>query len=156
MSHNGKSSTELKKVKAELTETQDKLLRAYAENQNIQKRMEKERHHLLEEIQKKYLTELIDLLELLKQAYDDKNPKEGIKLLLNNIESFLKKENITTIESVGKPFDYNLHHALCTIENEECDDNIVVEEIKKGYMLDNKLLRPAHVVVSKKKKNEGE
>jgi molecular chaperone GrpE len=52
---------------------------------------------------------------------------------------------------VGKKFDHNFHHALTTLEKNDCDDNTILEEVKKGYMMNDKLLRPSHVVVSKKK-----
>ena len=148
------SKKEIKKLKQELKEKEEKLLRSYADLQNYQKRMEKELALREEETKKKYLSELIDLHELLKKAYDDKNPKEGLKLLINNIEKFFEKEQIKYIECIGKKFDHNLHHAVTTIEIEDCEDDIIIEEIKKGYMFNEKLLRPSHVIVVKNEKNE--
>jgi molecular chaperone GrpE len=144
---------ELKKLKSELKENNDKLLRAYADLQNLQKRMEKELSCKEEEIKKKYLIELIDLTELLKQAYKDTNPKQGLKAILNNLHAFMEKEQITPIECVGKEFDHTCHHALSTVEKDDCEDGIIVDEIKKGYHLGDKLLRPAQVIVAKKKEN---
>ena len=85
---------EIKKLKQELKEKEEKLLRSYADLQNYQKRMEKEQNFRDEETKKKYLSELIDLNEILKKAYDDNNPKEGLKLMINNIENFFEKEQI--------------------------------------------------------------
>ena len=93
----------------------------------------------------------VKIYELLKKASKDKNPKEGLKLLISNIEKFMEKEQIKPIDCIGQKFDHNLHHAITTIEKNECDDNIVIEEVKKGYILNDKLLRPSHVIVSKKK-----
>jgi molecular chaperone GrpE len=142
---------DIKKLKQDLKEKEDKLLRSYADFQNYQKRMEKELQIKEEETKKKYLSELLDLNELLKKAYADNYPKKGLKLILNNIENFFEKEQIKSIECVGEKFDHNLHHAVTTIEKDDCEDETIVEEVKKGYMVNNKLLRPSHVIVVKKK-----
>lgn len=142
---------EVDKLRKELKEKDQQLLRSIADFQNYQKRMEKELILKEEETKKKYISELIDLNELLKKAYEDNNPKEGLKLLINNIENFFEKEKIKCIDSVGKKFDHNLHHAITTLEKEDCENDTIIEEVKKGYMMNDKLLRPSHVVVSKKK-----
>ena len=74
---------------------------------------------------------------------------------MNNVESFFEKEQIRYIECIGKKFDHNLHHAVTAINKEDCEDNIIVEEVKKGYMFNEKLLRPSQVIVVKnEKKND--
>jgi molecular chaperone GrpE len=142
---------ELQKLKAEAAEKNDKYLRTLADFQNYQKRMEKEIISREDELKKKYLLELLDFRELLKKAAEDPAPKEGVKLLLENIDKFLKKEGITYIDCKGKPFNYQFHNAVSTIEQSDCVDGIILDEIKKGYMVGEKLLRPAHVIVTKKK-----
>jgi len=155
-----KDSNELqkenKKLKFELKEKEDKLLRSYADFQNLKKRTEKELRLREEEIKKKYILELLDLNELLKKAYDDKNPKEGLKLMINNINNFFEKEQIKSINCIGEKFNHNFHHAITTIEKDDCEDETIVEEVKKGYILNDKLLRPSHVIVSKKKEKNKE
>ena len=145
---------EIKTLKHELKEKDDKLMRSYADFQNLQKRMEKELLIKEEEIKKKFLSELLDLNELLKKAYEDNDPKEGLKLMINNIENFFEKEQIKSIDCVGEKFDHNLHHAVNTIEKDDCEDETIVEEVKKGYLVNNKLLRPSQVIVAKNKKND--
>jgi molecular chaperone GrpE len=142
---------EVEKLKKDMKEKDQQLLRSIADFQNYQKRMNKELILREEETKKKYITELIDLNELLKKALEDNNPKEGLKLMVNNIENFFEKENIKYIDCVGKKFDHNFHHALTTLEKDDCEDNTIIEEVKKGYMMNDKLLRPSQVVVSKKK-----
>ncbi len=137
-------------LQKELDEKQKKILRLLADYQNLQKRMEKELLHKEKEIRNKYLSELLTLHELLQIAFDDANPKEGLRILLQNIEQFLEKEHIQPIECIGKPFDHNCHHAVTTIEKQDCTDNEIVEEIKKGYFIGDELLRPAQVIVAKK------
>ncbi|UCH71604.1 MAG: nucleotide exchange factor GrpE [Thermoplasmatales archaeon] len=153
-SSNKKADTfrnEIKKLKQEIKEKENKLLRSYADFQNYQKRMQKELKLKGEEIKRKYLLELIDLNELLKKAYGDDDPKTGLKLMLNNIEKFFEQEQIKHINCIGKKFDHNLHHAITAIEKEDCDDQTIIEEVKKGYMINDKILRPSQVIVAKKK-----
>jgi molecular chaperone GrpE len=135
----------------EFMDKNDRYLRTLADFQNYQKRMEKELQAQNEDIKKKYLLELLDLTELLKKAYEDSNPKTGLKLILENLDKFLEKEGITYIDCKGKPFNYQLHNAISTIEQSECVDGTILDEIKKGYLVGEKLLRPARVIVAKKK-----
>ncbi len=143
----------IEQLQAELKEKKDKLLRSYADFENYQKRMEKEHCQIKLDSKTKYISELIDLKELLLKALDDERPKEGLRLILKQIEQFFDQENICSIECVGKPFNHQHHHAVTTIEKDDCEENMVIEEIKKGYMVDDKVVRPSHVIVSKKKEN---
>ncbi|MFH1101597.1 MAG: nucleotide exchange factor GrpE [Methanobacteriota archaeon] len=138
-------------LQQQLQEKQDKLLRAYADLQNQQKRSEKEWIAKEDELKKKYLTELLDVYEIIQKAFQDTDPKTGLKLLLQNMEKFFEHEHVTYIECTGKPFNPQLHHAISTTEKNDCGDDTIVEEIKKGYLLGEKLLRPSQVVVAKKK-----
>ena len=141
----------LQQLQQELKEKNDKLLRSYADLQNYQKRMEKEISAKEEEIKRKYLLEIIDLHELLKKAYEDNDPKQGLKLILDNLEKFLEREQIKYIDCRGKTFDHTIHHAISTIEKDNCMDGEIIEELKKGYCCGETLLRPSQVVVAKKK-----
>ncbi len=146
-----KLEEEKTRLHQELNDKNDKYLRTLADFQNYQKRMEKELQAQKEDIKKKYLLELLDLTELLKKASEDPNPKSGLNLILENLDKFLEKEGITYIDCKGKPFNYQFHNAVSTIEQSECVDGIILEEIKKGYLVGEKLLRPARVIVAKKK-----
>jgi len=146
-----KLKSEINKLKQELKDKDNKLLRSYADLQNYMKRTEKESQYRENETKKKYLSELIELKELLKKAYEDKDPRAGLQLMLNNLENFFEKEQIKCIDCVGKTFDHNIHYAVNTIEKNDCQDGTIVEEVKKGYLIDNKLLRPSQVIVAKNK-----
>jgi molecular chaperone GrpE len=145
-------SNEIENLKKELKNKEDQFLRSIADYQNYQKRIEKETELIKEETKKKYLSELIDLNELLKKAYEDNNPKDGLKLMINNIEKLFEKEQIKCIDCVGKKFDHNIHHAVTTVNKDDCEDNLIIEEVKKGYTINEKLLRPSKVIVVKKEK----
>ena len=141
----------LQQLQQELKEKNDKLLRSYADLQNYQKRMEKEIVARDEELKKKYLVEIIDLYEMLKKAYEDNDPKSGLKLLLNHLDAFFEREQVKYVDCVGKTFDHTIHHAISTVEKENCIDGEIIKEAKKGYYLGEKLLRPSQVIVAKKK-----
>lgn len=147
-----KFKKEIKELKKELIEKNDKLLRSYADIQNFQKRSEKALQIKEDETKIKYVYELVELSELLKQAYKDNDPKIGIKLIIDNLEKFFEKEQIKFIDCVGKQFDHNLHHAVTVIDKKDCQDGIILKEVKRGYFIKNKLMRPSQVIVSKKNK----
>lgn len=136
-------------LKKELEERQDKLLRAYADLQNYRRRMEKELSDCENETKKKYLEKLVDFREYLRQAAEDNNPKEGIRSVRQDLDQFLEKEDIQYIDCIGKPFDHSLHHAVTTVEQNDCREDVVVDEVKKGYKIGGTLLRPSHVIVAK-------
>jgi molecular chaperone GrpE len=142
---------ELQKLKQEVTEKNDRYLRTLADYQNYQKRMEKETSCREDELKRKYLLELLDFQELLKKAVEDPNPKEGLQLLITSFEKFFEKEGVNYIDSKGKPFDHTYHHAISVVEKNDCNDGTVIEEVKKGYMIGGKVLRPSQVIVTKKK-----
>jgi molecular chaperone GrpE len=145
---------EIHQLKDELKQKNDSLLRCLADFDNYKKRVIKEQQALERDIKKHYLLELLDFKELLLQVLEDDNPKEGLRILLNQLEQFFELENIKYIECIDKPFNHQLHDAKATVEQADGEDNIIIDEIKKGYMVDDYVLRPSHVVVSKKKCEE--
>ncbi|MEM0493399.1 MAG: nucleotide exchange factor GrpE [Candidatus Thermoplasmatota archaeon] len=147
-----KTGGRVSQLQKELKDTNDKLIRAYAEMQNMQKRFEKELSSREESIKKKYLCEFIDLYDVLQKAYRDDDPKSGLQVIIKNIEQFFEHEHIKPIECVGKVFNHNIHHAITTVDRTDCEDGVIVEEVKKGYLIDEKLLRPSQVIVAKNKK----
>ncbi len=141
----------IEQLRAEIHEKNDKYLRSLADYQNYQKRIEKELKAREEELKKRYLLELLDFQELLKKASEDADPKEGLKHLISQFEKFFEKECVTYIECKGKPFNHLYHHAISLMETEDCNDDTVLDEVKKGYMIGDTLLRPSQVIVGKKK-----
>lgn len=140
-------STEIKRIK-------EKLIRCYADFDNYKKRILKENDSSIFKIKKNYLLELLDIKELILKALDDNDPKDGLRIVLKQLEKFFESEKIKYIECIEKPFDHKYHHAVITVEKPDFEDNMVIEEIKKGYLVEDNVLRPSHVVVSKKKCEE--
>ena len=149
-------------LEKKIEELNDKLLRSLAENQNLRKIHEKEREDLIKYSSSSFAREILNLADNLERAFGlfKDNPKFksdefkdtmlGIKLIEKELINSFDKNGIKSFESVGKKFDPNFHQALNEVESEQ-EDGIVINEIQKGYMLNDRLLRPALVSISKKK-----
>jgi molecular chaperone GrpE len=151
-------------LKKKIEELNDKLLRSLAENQNLRKIHEKEREDLIKYSSSSFAREILNLADNLERAFGlfKDNPKFkseefkdtmlGIELIEKELINSFDKNGIKSFESVGKKFDPNFHQALNEVESEQ-EDGMVINEIQKGYMLNDRLLRPALVSISKKKTN---
>ncbi len=149
----------LKILKLQLDDLKEKHLRLYAEFENYKKKSQKDREELLMYSNESLIYDLlpvIDTLEMALKHASEVNTEAGqslIKGVENTLREFkrvLEKAGLKTIEAIGKEFDPAYHHAMCQVEDANFEDNFVVEEFRKGYMLNNKILRPSYVSVSKK------
>jgi molecular chaperone GrpE len=147
---------EKERLLAELKEANDKYLRLYAEFDNYRKRVNKDKEELIKYGNERLLHELlpfIDHLEMaLKHASNEASSGlvEGVEITLKGLRKSLEKFGLAEIEAEGKPFDPSIHHAISQVEREDVDENTVVEELRKGYMLKDKVLRASLVAVSRK------
>ena len=142
---------------------EDKVSRTFAEMENQRRRLEKERDDAFNyggfTLAKETLN-LIDNLERSKQILEKDNDLKDSKALQKTLEHFdiiskdmfsiLSKNGITPIDSIDKKLDPNLHQAMIEIENDQKEPGIIVQEIQKGFMMKDRLLRPSLVGVSKK------
>ena len=160
------------KEKEESTENklkaaEEKLLRAMAETENQRKRFDKERQEAFEFGGFNFARESLSLLDNIDRAInsfknDDalKNNKdlnkiiEGIEIVKKDLVSIFKKNNIEAIECLNKKFDPNFHQAILEIEDNTKEAGIVIQEIQKGYMMKDRLLRPSLVGVAKKREQK--
>jgi len=143
---------------------EDKLLRTMAEMENSRRRFEKERQDAFEFGGFSFAKESLSLLDNIDRAVNSfkndnnlKNNKdldkiiEAIEVIKNDLVSIFKKNNIEPIECINKKFDPNFHQAMLEIEDDSKDASTVVQEIQKGYMMKDRLLRPSLVGVTKKR-----
>jgi len=144
-------------LKKEIAELKDKYLRLYADFENYKRLSAKNKAELIKYSNEELIRELlsvIDHLELaLQHSANIENSSalaEGVQMTLKEIKTILEKFGLTVIEALGKPFDPVFHHAISQVESEETDENIVVSEFRKGYMLKDKVLRASLVGISKK------
>ena len=146
-----------------LKETEDKLLRSLAEIENQRRRFEKEIKDAFEFGSFNFAKESLAILDNLNRAKEairnDKILKENkdldkfldyINIIENDLISIFEKNRIKKIDTKNKKFDPNLHQAMTEIENDSVDSGTIIQEIQAGYMLSERLLRPALVGVSKK------
>jgi len=155
----GKAGDEVSALKKSLEELNDKYLRLYAEFENYKKISARSREELVkyanEDLIKDILT-VIDHLELaIQHARQDNsgNAKaliDGVDLTLKELMNVLEKYGLKPIDSLGKPFDPSVHHAMSQIETTEAEENTIVKEFRKGYTLKDRVIRAALVGVAKK------
>ena len=135
----------------------EKFLRVYAELENYKKRVERERADSLRHVREELIRDILPFIDNLRRAVGhaaseaDNDPKalvEGVDLTLRELMRVLEKYGLEPIESVGRRFDPNLHEAMMQVESETCEPQTVVEEFQRGYLLKDRLLRPARVSVA--------
>ncbi|WP_106497098.1 nucleotide exchange factor GrpE [Lentibacillus sp. Marseille-P4043] len=146
---------EMENVKQEKDDLYQKLLRSQAEFENFKKRSQKEKEKERKYKSQDLVNELLPALDNFERALNqevteaNKSFVEGITMVYNQLKDALKNQGVEEIEAVGKTFDPNLHHAVMQIEDDEMEPNSVVEELQKGYILKDRVIRPAMVKVNK-------
>lgn len=145
------------KIKIELEEAKDKLLRKVAEFDNFKRRNAKERLELIQTAGKDVIIDLLDVLDdcdraqkQLESSNDIKEIREGVLLVFNKLRNILQAKGLKPMESINKEFNPDLHEAITEIPapSEELKEKII-DEVIKGYYLNDKIIRHAKVVVGK-------
>ena len=152
-----------------INELEDKLARAFAEMENQRRRFEKEREdafsyggfafaketlNLIDNLQRS--KQILENDEALKDSEALKKTLEHFEIINRDMVSILSKNGITSIDSIGKKLDPNLHQAMMEINDDQKEPGTIVQEIQKGFMMKDRLLRPSLVGVSKKTENKEE
>ena len=146
-----------------IAELQEKIVRLYAEMENQRRRYEKERDDAFDYGGFSFAKETLNLIDNLERSKLTLENDETIKssetfnkminhldIIYNDMISILKKNNIQPIDAIGKKLDPNIHQAMLEIEDETKESGIILQEIQKGFMMKDRLLRPSLVGVSKK------
>ena len=150
----------------EINDLKNQLLRTLADNENNRRRYEKEKEDLSTYIISNFAKEMLSVLDNLHRAIevsskidtkDDKIDKntldfiEGVKLTEKQLNSINEKFKITKVDSLNNKFDPNMHQAMFEIENDDEEEDTILQVIQDGFKIEDRLLRPALVGVSKKK-----
>ena len=143
-------------IQEELTIANDKYLRLYSDFENYKKRNQKERIEFFKTAGADVITSLLPVLDDFERALrsmdtkaDANAVKEGIILIQNKLKNILSQRGLQPLDSIGKPFDTDLHEAVTNIPVEEEEKKgIVLDEVEKGYSLNDKVIRHAKVVVA--------
>ncbi len=146
---------------AKIKELDDRYLRLAAEFDNFKKRTARQYQDIVKSSNEALLTQMFEVIDNFERALaaadtssDFESLKSGTKLIYQNMMDILKKQGVEPIESVGKEFDPNLHEAMMQVESDEHPEGVVVQEMNRGYKLNDRVLRFARVVVSKGKEEE--
>ena len=159
--HLKEMETRLESVEQEAKEAHDRFLRVSAEFENYKKRSAREMDEFRKFANESLIREMLTVVDNLERALNSSNNDnqanshiaEGVDMTLKEILKVFGKFNVKPIEALGKPFDPNFHQAAMREETNERPENTVLNELEKGYMIHDRLLRPAMVVVSMPKVN---
>lgn len=151
------SQAEYDTLKEKETEVMERLARIQADFDNSRKRMERDKMAFIRYSEEQIIAELLPFIDDFQRAFAaaDKTQDfdvlhKGVEMILNHLLELLKKKGVVAIEAEGKPFDPSYHEAMLQAESDEHEENTVIEELEKGYILNEKVLRTAKVKVSKK------
>ena len=151
----------LEEKEKEIKEHHDRLLRLAADFENYKERAAKEKEEWTNFANEDLIRAILPFIDNLERAVNHAQKVsdtgvliEGVRLTLQHLLQTLNKFGLSTFESVGKPFDPTVHEAMLVVETDQHEPNQVVEEFQKGYLLNDRLLRPATVSVSKAPEKE--
>ncbi len=146
-----------RELEAELSEAQERVLRTAADAENFKKRLQREKEEQTRYANESFIRELLTVIDNLERALehsgsesDQEGLVEGLNMTLKSFLDTLTRFGCTQVEAEGKPFDPNFHEAVSQEESADHEPNTVLNELQKGYMLKERLLRPAMVLVSKR------
>jgi molecular chaperone GrpE len=146
---------ELDKAREEAKKNFDLYMRALAEAENTRKRAQRDRDEYIKfaclPIIKKLLPAMDDLkraLDASQNSQDYKALQKGVELIFAHLNQILEAEGVEAIECLGQPFDPQLHQPLMVESSEEYEENMVIEELQKGYKMKGRVIRPSLVKVS--------
>jgi len=147
---------ELSQAREETKAHQEQYLRTLADMENLRKRTQREKEDLAKFANENILREILPVIDNLERAVehaDQGNTSdgllEGVQMTLNQFSQVLSRFGVAPIEATGQPFDPALHQAMGQLESADQPVNTVVQQMQKGYQLNDRLLRPAFVMVAK-------
>ncbi|MGI5949526.1 nucleotide exchange factor GrpE [Peptoniphilus sp.] len=136
----------------EYDDLKDKFMRLQADFTNFKRRTEEEKKGYIELGVRKIANDLLPVIDNFDRAIDSIEDKDstydGVKMIRDQLIDVLQKEGIVEMKALGEEFDPTYHHAVLTEDSDEYDSGVVIEVLQKGYLIDEKTLRPAMVKVS--------
>ncbi len=153
----------IKELEEEVKEWKNKYLYTLADYDNLRKRKKKELEEGIRYANERFLRELLTVVDNFERAMkampekggeDVEGIKKGVEMIYRQLIDFLNREGVVPFDSEGKSFDPQKHEALSVVEDDTIPPGTVVQELEKGYIYKNRILRPARVTVSVEKKEE--
>lgn len=143
---------EIDATEQEILDLKNSLSRIQADFINFKNRTQKEKAQSIALANEGLILRLLPVIDDLERALDQENCSnefsEGISMIYKNMIEILKGEGLEEVPSVGEPFDPNFHHAVVMEDNDELESNHIIETLQKGYVLNDKVIRPSMVKVS--------
>ncbi len=148
----------LNEIQASADQNYELYLRSQAEIENLKKRFQKDKSDLVKFSNESLIKELLGVIDNLEKAIsatEDENPldglKKGVELTLKGLTDTLEKSGLFEVEANGVAFDPNFHEAISEMQDDKAEPGTVIQVLQKGYVLNDRLIRPAMVIVSKNK-----
>jgi molecular chaperone GrpE len=161
VSEAGQPSLQLAEKDREIAELKDKYLRMLAESDNVRKRLRSQSEETVRLQKENLLREILPIIDNLERAVDaakgDGNGNsivEGVELVLRSMHDFLRTQGVCPLSTIGQPFDPERHEAVDHVESATHPPNTVVSEFHRGYLIGERMLRPARVAVAKSGSND--
>ena len=144
---------EIDKLRDDLRIERDRNLRTLADFKNYRRRIERDGNKVAEEAQRKIILPLLDIVDDMEKALEWASGEEqpvvkGVQIIHKKLLALLETNGILPFKSAGTPFNHELHEAVAMTEHEDCEPGTVVDELRRGYLWNNSLLRPAQVRVA--------
>ncbi|MFE6795835.1 nucleotide exchange factor GrpE [Paenibacillus chitinolyticus] len=151
----GATNAELDELRKAAEESQQRLLRAQADFDNFRRRTRQEKEEFAKYASLKLIEQMLPVIDNFDRALvssretqDFEALTKGIEMVYRQLDQVMTQEGLTPIEAVGQSFNPEFHQAIMQVESDEHEEGIVVEEVQKGYMLKDKVIRPSMVKVS--------
>jgi molecular chaperone GrpE len=140
-------------------ENAEKIIRLQADFENVCKRWERERADFTKFANEELLCDMLNIVDELERSLELSQQKsenyaafiKGVEMILAHLHDLMKKNGVKCMEAQGKCFDPQYHEALMTVEKDDCPEHTIIDEMQKGYMMNDRVLRTAKVQVSRKK-----
>ncbi len=152
----------IEELENEIADLKDKLLRRAAEFENYKRRTENDQLNLLKYAAESFIIKLLPVvddfersLQHIDNSSDTESIKKGLKLIYDKLVKVLDDQGVKRIESLGQPFDVNFHEALLQRKADDVAPHTVVDELEKGYMYKDRVIRHAKVIVSEDQEGNG-
>lgn len=155
------SAARIAELEAELAKMKDQWVRAAAETENVRKRAERDQQETARYASAKFARDMVDVLENVKRAADSvsadkraenellKTVGDGLDMTASQLEEIFARHGVKRIDPMGEKFDHNLHQAVVQVDQPGAEPGTVVQVVQAGYVLHDRLLRPAMVAVTK-------
>ena len=158
------AETVVSRMREELADTRDRLLRLQAEFENFRKRALRERQEAAQYGSQNLFKDLVSVVDNLERAIAHARESgggdlgsflQGVELVHRELLSIFERNHVTEIEALGKPFDPSLHEAMAQVESGAVPPNTVIDVLQKGFQLRDRLVRPSRVIVAKATEGSG-